>query len=91
MQLATLDIRTYESPVRYISQMGKRTSLILDSALLQEAAGVLGTKGPTATVREALARVVRQEHLDRLARWRLPEDFPEQLERMRQPRMFDLD
>ena len=75
----------------YNLNMGKRTSLILEPSLLEEASKILGTKGPTATVRKSLEGVVRQAHLDRLARWELPEDFPEQLERMRQPRTFDLD
>jgi len=69
--------------------MGKRTSLIVDQVLLREAERSVGTKGPTATVRESLQRVVRQAHLDRLARLELPEDFPERLEKMRQPRAFD--
>jgi hypothetical protein len=71
--------------------MGKRTSLIVDPELLREAERAAGTKGLTATVRESLQRVVRQGHLDRLARWELPDDFPEQLEKMRQPRTFDFD
>lgn len=71
--------------------MGRRTSLIVDPDLLKEAERVAGTRGVTATVRESLQRVVRQEHLDRLAQWKLPEDFPEQLERMRQPRTFDFE
>ncbi len=68
---------------RYIHAMGKRTSLIVDSPLLAEAERLLGTKGPTTTVREALKRVVRQAHLESLASWELPEDAPERLERMR--------
>lgn len=91
MHVTTQDIRTFPLIKRYADSIGKRTSLILDSPLLHEAERALGTTGPTATVRESLQRVVRQEHLDRLARWELPEDFPEQLERMRQPRRFDLD
>lgn len=75
----------------YIPLMGKRTSLIVEPHLLEDAAKVLGTKGPTATVREALGQVVRQAALQRLARWDLPDDFPEQLERMREPRAFDFD
>jgi Arc/MetJ family transcription regulator len=66
--------------------MGKRTSLIVEPALLAEAAEVLGTNGPTATVREALRQAVRQEHLERLAGWELPEDFPAQVEKLRKPR-----
>ena len=75
----------------YSLSMGKRTSLILEPSLLEEASKILGTKGPTATVRKSLEGVVRQAHLERLAQWELPEDFPEQLERMRQPRTFDFD
>lgn len=71
--------------------MGKRTSLIVDPTLMEEAAAMLGTKGPTATVRAALERAVRQERLDRLAQLELPEDFMDQLERMREPRKFDFD
>ena len=71
--------------------MGKRTSLIVDPDLLREAELAAGTKGLTATVRESLQRVVRQAHLDSLARWELPDDFPEQLEKMRQPRTFDFE
>ncbi len=70
----------------HLSSMNKRTSLILDTALLEAAAGVLGTSGPTATVREALASAVRQSHLERLAQWELPEDFPQRLEEMRAER-----
>ena len=71
--------------------MGKRTSLIVEPALLEDAARVLGTSGPTATVRESLKRVVRQDHLDRLSQVEFPEDALEQLERMRRPRIFDFD
>ena len=52
---------------------------------------MLGTKGPTATVRTALERAVRQERLDRLAQLELPEDFMDRLKRMREPRKFDFD
>lgn len=65
--------------------MGKRTSLILEGPLLEAAERILGTKGPTATVRASLEATVRQEHLQRLAQWELPEDFPAQLEKIRQP------
>jgi hypothetical protein len=75
----------------YTLDMGKRTSLILDPSLMEAAAKVLGTRGPTATVRKSLEGVVRQAHLDRLAEWELPEDFPEQLKRMREPRTFDFE
>ena len=71
---------------RMLGSMNKRTSLILDTALLAAAQDVLGTRGPTATVREALSRAVRQNHLERLAQWELPEDFPERLEEIRSER-----
>jgi Arc/MetJ family transcription regulator len=71
--------------MRYKSVMAKRTSLIVEPALLDEAARILGTEGPTATVRESLKRTVRQDHLERLAEWELPEDFPRQLAEMRAP------
>jgi hypothetical protein len=71
--------------------MGKRTSLIVEPALLEDAARVLGTRGPTATVRESLKRVVRQEQLRRLAEWEFPEDALDRLEQMRQPRTFDFE
>lgn len=76
---------------RYHERMGKRTSLILEPKLLAEAEQLLGTKGPTATVREALERSVRQVHLESLAQWEFPEDALEQLWRMREPRKFDFD
>lgn len=91
MATATLDIRTFLPQSRYAGPMGKRTSLIVDPPLLEQAEEALATKGPTATVREALERVVRQAHLDRLAQLELPDDFAEQLERMRQPRTFDFE
>jgi len=91
MQISTLDIRTFPPMPRYNRPVGKRTSLIIDPLLLEEAAEMLGTTGPTATVREALERIVRQEHLKRLAQWEFPEDALERLEQMRRPRTFDFD
>jgi Arc/MetJ family transcription regulator len=77
--------------MRYDTPMGKRTSLIMEPKLLDEAARILGTKGATATVREALERVVRQQRLESLARWEFPEDALERLAQMRQPRKFDFE
>jgi Arc/MetJ family transcription regulator len=91
MPCTALDIRSFSPQKRYNELMGKRTSLIVDPVLLEEAAEMLGTKGPTATVREALERIVRQEHLKRLAQWEFPEDALERLEEMRRPRTFDFD
>jgi hypothetical protein len=71
--------------------MGKRTSVILQPDLLDEAAEILGTRGPTATVRKSLEEVVRREKLKRVSEWEFPDDFMEQLERMRQPRTFDFE
>jgi hypothetical protein len=75
----------------YTLAMGKRTSLILEPSLLEEAARVLGTKGPTATVRKSLEETVRQERLNRLAQWEFPEDALERLEQMRRPRKLDFE
>jgi hypothetical protein len=75
----------------YALVMGKRTSLILEPDLLKEAAVVLGTKGPTATVRKSLEETVRQERLKRLAEWEFPEDALERLWEMRRPRKFDFE
>jgi len=46
----------------------KRTSLNLDLDLVAQAREVLGTNGTTDTVHRALAEVVRDFHLRRLAR-----------------------
>jgi len=53
----------------YNLDMTKRTSLNLDISLVDEARGVLGTKGTTETVNRALAEVVRQDKLRQLAKW----------------------
>ncbi len=71
--------------------MGKRTSLIVEPQLLEQAARVLETKGATATVREALERVVRQAALDSLAQWEFPDDALDRLWEMRKPRKFDFE
>ena len=60
--------------------------MLLDTELIDQAARVLGTSGNTATVREALARAIRDARLEDLAAWELPEDFPEQLAILRAPR-----
>jgi hypothetical protein len=73
----------------YTLAMGKRTSLILEPDLLKEAAKILGTRGPTATVRKSLEETVRREKLRRLAEIEFPEDALERLWEMRRPRTFD--
>lgn len=75
----------------YTLDMGKRTSLILDPSLMEEASKVLGTRGPTATVRKSLEEVVRREKLKRVAQWEFPEDALERLWEMRKPRKFDFE
>jgi len=45
----------------------KRTNLVLDEQLLDEATRVLGLKTYSATVNQALKEVVRKHHLQRLA------------------------
>lgn len=64
----------------------KHTSLYLDETLLAEAERTLGTEGPTATVRAALADVVRREKLRQLAQWDLGDLTPERLGELRAPR-----
>jgi Arc/MetJ family transcription regulator len=64
----------------------KHTSLYLDEDLLAEAEETLGTEGPTATVRAALADVVRREKLRQLAQWDLGDLTPERLAELRAPR-----
>ena len=51
---------------RRSGQITRRTSLNLDTALLDEARQVLGTHGTTETVNRALAEVVRHDKLRRL-------------------------
>jgi Arc/MetJ family transcription regulator len=50
----------------YNWDMIKRTSLNLDMSLVDEAREVLGTRGTTETVNQALAEVVRHDKLHRL-------------------------
>jgi Arc/MetJ family transcription regulator len=50
----------------YHWDMIKRTSLNLDMSLVDEARGVLGTRGTTETVNQALAEIVRHDKLRRL-------------------------
>ena len=66
----------------------KHTSLYLDEDLLAEASRILGTDGPTSTVRTALEAVVRARRLESLASWEIgltPDDLAE----LRAPRLLD--
>ena len=67
--------------------MAKHTSLYLDEALLREAEEVLGTVGPTGTVRAALEDVVRRARLRNLTTWEVeltPADLEHMLEALDQ-------
>ena len=64
----------------------KHTSLYLEVGLLAEAGEILGTTGPTGTVRAALEDVVRRARLRSLTEWEV-ELQPEELERLRRPRI----
>jgi hypothetical protein len=66
----------------------KHTSLYLDEQLLEEAASVLGTAGPTGTVRAALEDVVRRRRLGSLAAWDIALE-PEALEELRRVRSME--
>jgi len=66
----------------------KRTSLILDLDLLDQAREQLGTKTTTETIHRALDEAMRLAARRSLAAW----DFDltlEELEEMRRPRTFD--
>jgi Arc/MetJ family transcription regulator len=64
----------------------QRTSLILDTELVQRAASVLGTSTKTDTVRVALERAVREDSLRRLVGWELPDSAAQMLREQRRPR-----
>lgn len=64
----------------------KHTSLYLDEDLLAEAARILGTDGPTSTVRTALEAVVRERRLESLASWEVGLT-PGDLAALRAPRL----
>jgi hypothetical protein len=66
----------------------KRTSLILDTDLLERASTVLGTGKATETVRTALERVVREGHMANLVAWELPDDADDRLDARRRRREF---
>jgi Arc/MetJ family transcription regulator len=66
--------------------MKKRTTLNLDTELLQKAQEALGTSRTTETVHRALAEVVNRPRRQRLAMRDLPGLTPENLQRMRQIR-----
>ena len=60
--------------------------MLLDTDLLERAARELGTERASDTVREALGRVARREHLRNLLDWELPDDADQALAEQRSPR-----
>jgi hypothetical protein len=64
--------------------MARHTSLYLDEHLLHEAGSILGTTGPTGTVRAALEDVIRRARLQNLAEWDI-ELTEEELDVLRAP------
>jgi hypothetical protein len=69
----------------YVLPMAKHTSLYLEEELLREAEGILGTSGPTGTVKAALEDVIRRARLKNLTTWEI-ELTPDDLEELRRPR-----
>ncbi len=65
--------------------MAKHTSMYLDEELVQQAGEILGTSGPTGTVRAALEDVVRRARLQNLAGWEV-ELNDTHLDELRRPR-----
>lgn len=57
--------------------------------LVEEAREVLGTKTTTETIHRALAQVIRQARLRRLAQERFEDLTPEALERLRRGRTIE--
>ena len=64
----------------------KRTTLLLDTDLMEQAAKALGTSKPTETVRASLRQAARRGHLRNLVAWELPDSASEELARQRAPR-----
>jgi Arc/MetJ family transcription regulator len=64
----------------------RRTSMNLDTALVAQARGVLGTTGTTDTVHGALSEVVLRDRRRRAASLRFDDLTPEALQRLRRPR-----
>jgi Arc/MetJ family transcription regulator len=69
----------------------KRTSVLLDPALVGEAKEILGTATTTETVHRALEEIIRRERLRSLAQWDLGGLTLDDLWEMRKPRTFDLE
>lgn len=72
--------------VRYTSAIVKHTSLYLEEELLRDAGEILGTSGPTGTVKAALEDVVRRARLKSLTGWEIG-TTPDELDELRRPRL----
>lgn len=64
----------------------KRTTVLLDTDLMADAAHALGTQRASDTVRASLEHTVRQAHVRSLLAWELPETADEELAEQRAPR-----
>jgi len=64
----------------------KRTTMLLDTELVERAAKALGTTRPTDTVRASLKQSVRRAHVANLVSWELPDDAADEFEQQREPR-----
>lgn len=67
----------------------KRTTMLLDTELVERAAEALGTIRPTDTVRASLEQSIRRAHVANLVRWELPDDAADELERRRSARQAE--
>jgi Arc/MetJ family transcription regulator len=63
--------------------MMQRTTVNVDTELLEQAAKFLGTTGTTATINQAMREIVRRKHLESLATWDLNGMTPEDVKAMR--------
>ena len=70
----------------YAGVVKKRTNMNVDTSLVRQAAGVLGTHGTTDTVHAAMEDVVRRARRKRLAASDLPDLTPKAIAEMRSPR-----
>lgn len=70
----------------YAWPITKRTNINLDTALVDRAAAVLGTRRTTETVHRALEQVVAHDLRRRLAEEDFPDLTPEALDELRRPR-----
>jgi Arc/MetJ family transcription regulator len=64
----------------------KRTTINLDTGLVQQAKELLGTSNTTDTIHRALEETIRRELLRRLAARDFPDLTLEAIEEMRRPR-----